>query len=370
MVPSVTAEAKYNDNIYYRDENKEEDIIIVISPGIEVRNRVERGTISVKGRAYSYTYADNSTLDSVDTEIAAEGQYAVSRVVFVNGSVKYVQDHQIDRDITSTGQVASSFERENLQASAGASWALSEKTTVGAQLSLGQRTYDDPDTSDVDTQSVTLSYSTNLSKWFNETTGLAYLSHSRYNYESSLVKYTSLTIGSEKRFDEKYSILATFGPSFVQTEYDNFSIFDSEEWGVAARLQLDGRISEGTRFDIFLSHKVEPDSYGETTVVRTGLKGNYWSRISNDLSFGLSASYFHNESSGDSSFDVYEDEDTFNFSPRLKYKITDDLDLELAYRYSLQKDNERGEDKDQNSIFFRLIWSHRYGDDDLAYALN
>ena len=86
----------------------------------------------------------------------------------------------------------------------------------------------------------------------------------------------------------------------------------------------------------------------------------------------MSASYFENTASGNSLFRTRDtDETSFNLSPRVKYKITDDLGLECNYQYSIvEEDEDSGGRRERNSVFLRLVWNKDFSRSDLLHAFD
>lgn len=369
VTPSVSVETRYNDNVYFSESDEENDYYVVVSPAIKMQHGNERGIIIIKGKVYSYTYADRTELDSIDNELSANGNYAVNRTMTVNASGNYKKDHQSDRDLTSSGLVSTNSKREQHQETLGFDWALSEKTRIGATVTLGKTRYEDEDYSDNTTKSYSLELASNLSKHLPETTGIISLNRSCYDYDLSQTNYTSASFGFVKNLNEKYSILASAGPSLIETTYKASPFLKEEEWGATAHCSLDGKFKKSS-MNLAFTYKLEPDSLNNKSVKRTALNAGYVKKISSDLSLGFKAGYFHNESSAQENILANSlDEDTFNISPRLLYQISDDLGLELNYRFARIEDNKTDSSRTQNSLFMLFTWSHDIDESDLADLL-
>lgn len=355
--PSVSVSTRYQDNIYFSKDNKESDFSTVLSPALEVRQRDERGNLNIKATVNTYTYAENRGLDSVDPFLSANGAYALTPVLSVNASGLYSIDYQPDRTLTTSGLISSKSKRERSDESLGLDWALSETTTIGGSVSFGKILYADESYSDTTSQSYTVDLRRNLGKYFTETTGLIHLNYSRYEFDLSQSRSSTAAIGLTRNLNEKYSFTAWAGPSLNETTYPDYPIADVRDWGTAAHCALDG-IFERSSFNIAFTYDMAPDSYKSTSVKRMAWKANYSRRVSSDLGLGVSASYFQNKSSGRDNFRGRdEDETTFSLAPRARYKITDDLDMELNYLYSIVEENEgSGDRREGNSVFIRLTW--------------
>lgn len=361
ITPQISLGSRYNDNIHFTATDKESDSYTVVSPAIQLRQRDERGDINIKGTLESFTYVERSELDSIDSEIAANGTYALSPLFSANASGLYKIDYQSDRAITSSGLVSTNSKREQNQGSLGLDLALSEKTTVGAKASLGRAIYEDPEYSDFTSQTYSLDLSSDLSKFVVETTGLLHLTRSHYDYDNSQSDYTAAALGFGKKLDEKYSLTVWAGPSLIETVYTFGPFLETEEWGTTAHCSLDGKFEKST-MNLSFTYDLQPDSFSRTSVKRMALQGSYLRRMVSDLRIGIGASYFRNESTAQDFISTNDiNEDTFNISPRILYQITDDLGLEVYYNYSRIDENDSSESsRMQNSAFIQLTWNHNF----------
>jgi len=364
VTPQISLGSRYNDNIHFTEKDKESDSYTVVSPAIQLRQQDERGDINIKGTINSFTYMERSELDSIDSEIAANGAYALSPVFSANASGLYKNDYQSDRDITSSGLVSTNSKREQNQGALGLNWALSEKTTMGTKASLGRTIYEDPEYSDFTSQAYSMDFSHNLSRFVAETTGLLHLTRSRYDYDFSQSDYTTAALGFEKKLNEKFNLIAWAGPSLIETVYGSF--LKTEEWGTTAHCSLDGQFEKST-MNLSFTYDLQPDSFNGTSVKRMALKGSYLKRMSSDLRLGIEASYFRNEATEQEIISTTDtSEDTFNVSPRGLYQITNDLELEFCYNFSRIDDNGYAESsRTQNSILVQLNWRHSFDKYDL-----
>lgn len=369
--PLVSVGTRYQDNIYFSSDNKESDFSTVFSPSLEVRQRDERGQVKVKAKVNTYTYAENSELDSVDPDITAQGAYALTPVVSVNAGGLYAIDYQPDRTLTTSGLISSKSKRERHEESLGLDYTLSEKTVIGGKASFGKIQYADESYSDTTSQNYTADLRHNLGSYFNETIGLIHLSHSLYDFDQSQSRASTVAVGFSRNLNERYSLTAWAGPSLNETEYPDFPIPAVRDWGTAANCSLDGKFEQSS-FNLAFSYDLAPDSYSSTSVERMAWTGNYSRQVSFDLGVGLSASYFENTASGNSLFRTRDtDETSFNLSPRVKYKITDDLGLECNYQYSIVEENEdSGGRRERNSVFLRLVWNKDFSRADLLHAFD
>jgi len=365
VAPSLAVSGRYTDNIFLAEKNKEEDLYTRFTPALQLRQRNERGELSLDGQFDIYAYFDKSSLNSVDQRYSISGSYGLTPVLSVNAGGRYEKDFQPDREVSTSGLVFSSSKREKHSESFGMNWMVSEKTTIGATVSSGRNKYEDDEYSNYSSQSYSLEISTNLSRYFVETSGLLFLSHSRYDYDLSDVEYTMAALGLGKSLNEKYSVFGWVGPAYSKTEFEYYPWMDTEEWSGTANVSINGEF-EKSSLNCSLSYRLEPDSYSSGGVNRTTLSGGYTKRLKADLRMGLSASYFRNESTAKNFLSRDRDETNLQISPRFFCNLTDDLALEANYRLVRLNDKATDQVKTQNSFFLRLTWRHRYRDTELA----
>lgn len=355
--PSISLGTKYSDNIFFSAQDAESDFYTVLTPAVQLLQRNERGELAVKGKIDSFSYADNSSLNSLDSEVSANGSYALSPLFSFNASSLHKVDSQADREIASSGLISTNSKREQNRESLGLEWALSEKTVVGSQASYSTMRYEDKDYSDMRSGSYNLSVRSDLSQYLSETTGFVDLAQRRYDYEGSQVSdYTTVTIGLEKKLNEQYSILAWVGPSLIETDYDNPYLQAGKEWGVTAHCSVDAEF-ETSSLRLSLTNEVAPDNFSNTTVERTTVGGGWSKQISADMRVGIWSSYFLNESSGsDAVFNRNSGKKTLNILPRITYKISDNFTVEAEYGYSRVEYTDYDSNIERNSFFINFRW--------------
>lgn len=105
LYPSIDVTERYRDNIYYTDDNKESDLITVLSPGLSLKSNWNNHALDVYANADIGRYADNSDEDYEDASAGFNGRIDIQRDFNVSGGVKY--DHLHD-DRSSPDQAGAS----------------------------------------------------------------------------------------------------------------------------------------------------------------------------------------------------------------------------------------------------------------------
>jgi hypothetical protein len=360
LTPSMSLGMGYNDNILFSGSNEKSGFYTVSSPALQLTRRDERGELNMAGKLSSFVYAGNGAFDSIDTEISADGKYALTPRLSVNASGQYKTDSQPDSYLTTTGLVSTNTQSEKNQQSLGLDWDVSEVTSLDGQMSFGKTQYENQAYSDYRVQTYGLGLKRKLDRLLSETTGLANLSYSRYDYTLSRSHYATATLGFLRNINEKYSLTAWAGPSLIETDYTFAPFQTTRQWGATTHLALDETLEKST-INLTFTYDLEPDSLSDTSVKRAALSGSYLYRITYELSAGITASYFNNKSAGQGNALVNAvDENTYNIGPRLLYQINNDWGVEADYRFSRIISTITDSSRTQNSIFIQINWNHSF----------
>lgn len=138
-----SASIQWTSNVFRDEDNEEEDVIYLLSPGLEmnVGRGLTNADLSVVTRYDISRYADNDDLDNETFHIAAFGTYRASRLD-LSGRVSF------DEIASTTGsndeslnQIEDLIEREQFKASLNAEYRYSPKFSVGAGVQYSDLDY-------------------------------------------------------------------------------------------------------------------------------------------------------------------------------------------------------------------------------------
>ena len=350
LVVSLKLKEEYNDNIFFNADNEMDDYITTVSPGVELRRSYERTYASLKGLFDVAMYTDNSDLNNVDQLYTAGISHKLTQRLSLSSDASYKRDSRPDRDIEETGLALGTDIRNKQRYTAGIDYVLSEKSNVNVKYAHNRDDYDDPTLTDYDSHTVKMGLAYNLSYWLPLTTGRITTGYSRYNYPYTSVDNYNLTFGGERRLTEIYSYYADLGGRFTRPDDGDDSSGGVLKFGIKYK----GEITSG---NAFFSHDIRPASGSRGLRERTSFVVSLKQRMFTEKMIGsLRGGYYLNKSDRRELSVDDTDEHTIRISPRLTYRITQNVKLDTSYTYTRIKDKARNDYmKDRNLVFIGLV---------------
>ena len=128
----VTTRSTYDDNIFIQETNTEADLIWSIAPGVVfgLGDMAERKGpyVAVSYDANAFLFTDHDDLNSIDHDAALRVQWTGAKLTLTG--------HAIFRDLTGTNnETADRINRKTYDAGLAGTYVVSDKTTLGAELS-------------------------------------------------------------------------------------------------------------------------------------------------------------------------------------------------------------------------------------------
>jgi opacity protein-like surface antigen len=357
LIPSLLLRQEYNDNVFFREGNKEDDFISTVSPGLELLERTERMEARVRGRLDGIFYADNTDLDHWDQHYRGTFRYQLVPRMGVAAFAVYSEDSRPDRDIGETGLVQGKETRERQNYGASTEFTLSEKMLAKLSYEYEDEDFDDPESDAVDNEShvASLLFTRDLKGFIPRTKGTMNFGYSRYEFPDADIDNYSLMVGASTELSELVSLLAGVGPRYTETdvEEDATGEKDHEEWGGTGQILLSYK-SELTEGSLTFFRDLRKASGRRGTTERTALLGEIRRRFAYELQGRLLAEYFLNEADRGKLAGKDIDEETFRVRTLLRYNFTRDVALEASYSFTRIEDNDDDTDTNRNVVFIRL----------------
>ncbi|PQP32944.1 hypothetical protein C6A36_01810, partial [Desulfobacteraceae bacterium SEEP-SAG10] len=171
LIPSISVREEYNDNILYTSSDEIDDWITTISPGLELVERTEQLNLNLSATVSPFFYADHSDFDDVNQNYRARGSYQISELLGVNATARYDVSNRPDRDIETTGMVESVDERKRQDYGFGVDYQLTEIAAMALSFGYLRDNWDsnDMDRQDLKAPTANLSFTYNLSQWWDST---------------------------------------------------------------------------------------------------------------------------------------------------------------------------------------------------------
>jgi hypothetical protein len=94
LLPSLSLEEQYNDNIFATENNTIDDFITRILPRATLRSNWNNHSLSLYGNADIGRYADNGDEDYEDYTAGANGRLVIQRDTWLQGRAEYQQRHE------------------------------------------------------------------------------------------------------------------------------------------------------------------------------------------------------------------------------------------------------------------------------------
>lgn len=369
---TVGLKQEYTDNLFFTSDNRENDFISTVSPGLELINNTERLKLGLKARLDSSYYNDNSDLNSIDQDYSGSARYALSPRANVFTSAGYIRDSRTDRDFLETGLISKAIDRDRYNYRLVGDYALTELMGIQFKYAYDSEAYASDEYSDYQSHDLSCTLTRDLSSLYASTIGRITGGTTFYSDDNSDVTNYYGTIGAEHSLSELYSVFADVGFRYTDSRFDSFRLVPSNIpflfFVVPYKAQANGAGLTGRAglnytgelhsTNLTFSHAVTQAGGYDGTVERTALQGTVSRRLTETSRVSLSAGYALNKSTEDEQFVDSVDEDSFWLSPRLTYTLTERIVLEASYNYAFVHDKLEDEDTERNLVFLRLGYSY------------
>ena len=371
MDPYLIMREEYNDNIFFDSSSsrKEDAFITRVLPGIEASYRTEQTDIRLSGKLQQSWYSRLSRLDDLDQYYAGSLKYTFTPSFSMSGRAGYTIDSQPDRDILETGLILSNNKRQRQTYGASGTYVINEKTLSTLSYDYSKDSYLDTidSQSDIESNSVNLGFLRDLGAFGpGPLQGRMNLGYNRYRYTGTTVDSYMATVGVSSDLHEKWNFLIDGGVRRNETNFTFLSLGptgfverDNTEkgWGWVVQSILSYKASYGTA-RLRLSHDLAPAGGSTGVTQRTGAYLDLTYRFTYELSGTFSTAYIRNKADRGDFGTVGIDEDTYYFSPGLRYAFTKDISIDASYNFLRNKDKRYHTDAERNLFLVQLRMQH------------
>jgi len=345
--PQLYFSGEYDDNVEYSNTDKEDSFIFNISPAMELNYGSELFDLYSFAIVRFIRNLSESDFDREDYYIDLSGTYRMTQRLQFRGKLNYFQDKTLEWrtiDLIQTGsgklpiddprKIERGIEsvwsdRKTYNAFGSFGYQLTELSNMNAGYGYSKTEYDSENNTDFEVNDVYLAYMRDLAGQKNQI-GARMSYNQRTSDISDIDSYGPGVVWSHS-FTENVSLYTDLG--FRYTE-ENFKNVDqkNDDWGVTADIRL-RRLGETNVMDIGFSQNIQTASDGGAVNVSR----LYWSSghtLSERFFFGLGGDCFITREDGDSLSDI---ETVYvGISPSLKYWLTENYAVSLAYNYTLE----------------------------------
>ncbi|OPY70273.1 MAG: hypothetical protein A4E57_00687 [Syntrophorhabdaceae bacterium PtaU1.Bin034] len=381
LLPSITEELQYNDNVLISPTDRLSDFLSVTTGGLQLTDKTERMNLDVSAGATWNAYRRNTTFDSRGYRGSAQIGYLLNPRLQVSGQFSYMDDSQPDQELQTTGLVLDGVRRTNITADASAVYNFSEKTAGSLLYGHGAVRYDSQRFSDLNYDTATFGLTHDLSRFLRNTKATFNAAYARYSTADLDVENYEARVGLNHALHEKWSIsvnggvrrtdstfdqvtLLGFAPVFVDGFFGFVPVFGREResrvsWGGVGEVALSyqGELTDGT---FAASQDIEPASGRGGTVERTAFTFSLGRQLSYEFRSRLAVEYFINSSKGNEFATIPTNTRTLNIRPSVRYDFNRDMFVEGSYTFTKLDDREAGQTAYRNLFMVRFFLQHPF----------
>ncbi|MCC6597499.1 MAG: outer membrane beta-barrel protein [Alphaproteobacteria bacterium] len=366
----VQAETVYNSNIYRSFTDEEGDLIAIVSPKIKLKSALDRHAAEFSLSPEIGRYLSESKNNYVDWNVGAKGRFDVSLSDAIHIGAVYKKDHvAIGGFDDDTGAVlAEPVDYDFFDASA--LWK-GFKNFLHYEAGAGLESYDYEnakrenglisiqDDRDHDRYKAVAKLGYEFLPPYVMYVGGGW-NERRYDEQidiSAIIprdsKGYNVKVGIARDVkDEPYSFDAYIG--YLNQNYDANQLEDvgDVDFGVDARLKLTQ--SDQVKFKVSRDVR-EIQSSGVSSSLRTKLGAGYDHDYTPTFSTGVNLGYTNDDYQSNTTLSAIDrEDDTYDAGINARYKIYQDVSLELAYTYRNRNSNVTTADYDAHSIGLTL----------------
>ena len=339
---SIGIEQEYNDNILYTANNKTSDFITHIIPAISLNHNTELFGFSALARVDPFFYWDNSDLNTTNQNYVVDGNYRLTERWSISGNAGYLKDTTLQAQLEETGVVGIRQERERIDATAGAAYAVSERSSIGFGYDYRKLNYQFGVNNDLNRFRLIynrkLSNQVDIFSIFPEFTYGTSDQWDAYNY--------TLNFRLTHEFNPTLRSSFLIGPRFTQINYKD-ERGDQNNWGgvLETWIEKKGEVTVGR---VTLTNRLQTQTNGDIINV-SRLLGNVDHRLTERFGIGFSGGLYYTRPIKENE-PKEGDKWYYILSPSLFYRLTENYRLRLLYSFdqeiqpdldSLRKDRQR-----------------------------
>lgn len=355
FTPRLGVTGEYNDNILFLRNDRTDDFILSLAPALELGYTTESLALNSLAGISFRRYLSEDDYDREDYYVYLNGTYRMTEKMTVNGRFNYIQDYAAESRIVDLAEPDVDFdelpvdpgietffsERKYYRAWAGMQYRLTEISELGVKYRYLRNDYDLEENNDYDRNVVDLTYFRALN---NQRDRIGPRLGYTYN-DSDISEYDSynLALAWHHLFTETLSLYTDIGVRYTEESFKDSNVED-DDWGGTANIWLTKR-GETRVLDLGFSHDIGTASNGRAVnVSRLFCRLNQF--ITERLYFDFKGNFFVTNEDNYSNFDDVEI--FLDVIPSLRYQMTEDHAVRLAYSYTIDYDRSLEDDRDRH----------------------
>jgi opacity protein-like surface antigen len=338
--------------VFFAPRDEEDDFITTVSPGLELVNRTERLDLGVQGRFNWLKYEENDDLTTWNWLFDGNLRYRVTQRMTISADAIYEKDSRPDRDISDTGLILNTSDRESHRYGAGAEYEWSQITRSDVAYSYQQANYDDPQLTDAQWHDVDLGVTHDLNYVIPRLNGRATLGYEHYDFDGSRMENCRGSVGIIYELTHLLSLTADIGARYSTPDFEAGATRadDDDTWGPLGQLRLsyEGRYDAASLW-VYRDVRVAGGRAG--LAESTAIIADASHRFTSELSLYVVTGYYWNQADEGELANRDLDEETFRVSPGLRYDITEHVSIEVSYTFDYVKNKEADTEAHRNLVF-------------------
>ncbi|WP_296591044.1 hypothetical protein [Methylophaga sp.] len=342
---------RYDDNVELR-EDKEGSFSTEITPTLFLSRATEDSFLGLDAGYRIEKFTSLEELDRQDPFLLFSSSATHERSEF-GLDAEYSQRAQRTIAAEDTGDFASDATVTTRSIAPRYQYQLSARDFLYTNLSYQDRSYDDNEFLDNETYVITGGWRRNFTERLTGGLALTYI-----DYEAEAIDRTSeydsynLNVTSTYRLSELWSFAGQVGYRTLDSENSNINGFTVKDTSSGSLFSLSA-IYEGylNNISIEISKALNPSGEGVVNE-QESISVDWQRQIASRLDFGFNASFQKTTSASD--FDN-TDRDYMTFSPSLRWRVEENITLNLGYQF--RKQDEKGDTvqkAESNMVFLTL----------------
>lgn len=366
--PKINLSGEYNDNIFFSRTDKEDDFILNVAPALEVEYAGQLFDLYSFATVRFRNYASESDLDREDYYVNLRGRYRLTERLQFRGRFYYVQDFTLESktidledpiedpiidgipveepDEAERGIERFLSERKRYNAFASMNYRLTEVSNLDVGYRYLKTNYDLEENTNYEVNSLNLAYMRRLAGQRDRVgTRLSYIL--RTSDISDTDSYGAGLIWNHF-FTETITLYTDLGVRYTEQTFKNTNQ-KRDNWNATANIRLRKR-GETSIMLIGLRQNLQTTSGGRSVNVSR----LYWDLrqvISERFRFELEGDFYITREDSSSLFD--SDTVFFDIIPSVRYMLTENHSVKLAYNYTIDHDRtlDKDRDKERNRVW-------------------
>lgn len=326
LIPGITVGGAYDDNLLFTEENKINTSIVTVTPSLELDYQTLVSNLELSAEWDILRYLDESDYDRTNHYYRLSGNHRIAERWNTSGNFRFYRDTLLNSYLQEIGRVVDRAERDYLDLGGTVGYDVTTISWISAGYRYRNATYEGDVYSDYDNHNVNLNYWHRLKNQI-DTLSIGPTYYRRTNDLNDVDSY-ALDLGWNRDWSRITSSDASIGARYTKVKRDDGT--ENDSWGARARLDFDfeGPVTI-TRIRYF--HDLRTTVDGDDVNV-DNFHLDYSRLVTEKLGLGFTGRLVFSYKLLDQQSDI-DDERYYWFEPRLFYRLTQNLDISLRYRY-------------------------------------